>query len=83
MGQVQSINGKKMMTAMFYRFLAPEGGHPSCEEHFIEKQYQNARCFFLSHMSKLNQQKSEMLFQKVQQIYTRLINMISSPYVYD
>ena len=41
---------------MFYHILAPEGGHPTWEEIFIEK-YQNARSFFLSHTSKLNQQK--------------------------
>ena len=26
-----------LVTAMFYHFLAPEGGHPTREEHFIEK----------------------------------------------
>ena len=44
------------MTTMFYHFLAPEGGHPTWEENSIEK-YLNARSFFLSHTSKLNQQK--------------------------
>ena len=24
---------------MFYHFLAPEGGHPTWEENFIEKKY--------------------------------------------
>ena len=62
--------------------LAPEGGHPTREENFIEKKYQKARSFLLSLTSKLNQQNSEMLFQKVQQIYTRLTNMISFPYAY-
>ena len=42
---------------MFYHFLAPEGGHPTWEENSTEKKYQNARSFFLSHISKLNQQK--------------------------
>ena len=41
---------------MFYHLLAPEGGHPTWEENFIEK-YQSARSFFLSHTSKLVQQK--------------------------
>ena len=35
-----------MLTTMFYHFLAPEGGHPTWEEIFIEKKYQNARFFF-------------------------------------
>ena len=26
-----------MVTTMFYHFLAPEGGHPTWEEIFIEK----------------------------------------------
>ena len=30
---------------MFYHFLAPEDGHPTWEEHFIEK-YQNGKIFF-------------------------------------
>ena len=46
-----------MVTDMFYHFLAPEGGHPTWEKIFIEKKYQNARSFFLSHTSKLIQQK--------------------------
>ena len=46
-----------MVTTMFYYFLVPEGGHPTWEEIFIEKKYQNARSFFLSHTSKLNHQK--------------------------
>ena len=25
------------MTAMFYHFLAPEGGDPTWEKHFVEK----------------------------------------------
>ena len=41
---------------MFYHFLAPEGGHPTWEVNSTEKK-QNARSFFLSHNSKLNQQK--------------------------
>ena len=31
--------------------------------------------FFLSHTSNLINKSSDMLFQKVQQIYTRLVNM--------
>ena len=42
---------------MFYHFLAPEGGHLTWEEIFIENKYQNARSFFLGHTRKLNQQK--------------------------
>ena len=42
---------------MFCHFLAPEGGHPTWEENSTEKKYQNARSFFLSHTTKLNQQK--------------------------
>ena len=38
---------------MFYHILAPEGGHPTWEENFIDK-YQNAMSFFLRHASKLN-----------------------------
>ena len=34
------------MTAMFYHFLAPEGWHPTWEENFIEKKYQNETFFF-------------------------------------
>ena len=59
-----------MVTTMFYHFLAPEGGHHIRKENFIEK---NARSLFLSTTSKLNQQSSDMLFQKVQQIFTRLV----------
>ena len=50
---------------MFYNVLAPEGGHPTWEELFIEKQYQNAKSFFLSHTRKQNPQNSKMLFQKL------------------
>ena len=42
---------------MFYHFLASEGGHPTWEENSTEKKNQNARSFFLSHTSKLDQQK--------------------------
>ena len=45
------------VTAMFYHFLAPEDGHHTCEENSTEKKIQNARSFFLSHTSKVNQQK--------------------------
>ena len=47
-----------MVTTMFYHFLAPEGGHPTLEEIFIEKKSQIARSFFLRHTNKLNQQVS-------------------------
>ena len=53
---------------MFYHFLAPE-------ENFIEL-ISKCKALFLGHTSKLDQQSSEV-FQKVQQIYTLLINMIS------
>ena len=43
-------------TAMFYHFLAHEGGHPTWEEHFIEK-YSKCKVLFLSHACQLNQQK--------------------------
>ena len=42
---------------MFCHFLAPEGGQPTWEENSTEKKYQNARSFFLSHTTELNQQK--------------------------
>ena len=32
------------LNAIFNHFLAPEGGHPTWEDHFIEK-YQTARSF--------------------------------------
>ena len=35
-----------MVTIMFYHLLAPENGHPTWEENFIEKKNQNARSFF-------------------------------------
>ena len=56
-----------MVTTLFYHLLAPEGGHPTWEENFIEKKTQNARFFFLSHTSNLINKSSHMLFQKVQQ----------------
>ena len=33
------------VTAMFYHFLVPEGGHPTWEENCFEKKYQNTRSF--------------------------------------
>ena len=42
---------------MFYHFLAPEGGHPTWEENFIEKNIKIQGPFYLIHTSKLNQQK--------------------------
>ena len=33
------------MTAMFYHFLVPEGGHPTWEENCFEKIYQYTRSF--------------------------------------
>ena len=40
-----------MVTAMFYHILAPEGGHPTREENFIEKNTKMQGLFF----SKLHQ----------------------------
>ena len=42
---------------MFCHFLAPEGGHPTWEENSTEKNTRMQGPFFLSHTSKLNQQK--------------------------
>ena len=60
---------------MFYHFLAPEGRHPTWEEHFIEN-ISKCRVLFLSYTCKLNQQKQWYVVSKVQQIYTRLIYMM-------
>ena len=50
---------------MFYHFLAPEGGHPTWEENFIEKKkYQNAMSFFLCHTSKINQRQQWYVVSK-------------------
>ena len=46
-----------MVTTMFYHFLAPEGWHPTLEENVIEKKLPKCKVLFLSHTSKLNQQK--------------------------
>ena len=35
-----------MVTTMFYHFLAPEGGHPTWEEIFIEKNTKMQGPFF-------------------------------------
>ena len=37
-----------LVTTVLYRLMAPEGGYPTWEEHFI-KNYQNAMSLFLSH----------------------------------
>ena len=42
---------------MFYHFLAPEGGHPTWEENFIEKNTPLQGIFCLSHTSITYQQK--------------------------
>ena len=55
-----SINKQEWDTqviTMFYHFLAPEGGHPTWEENSTEKYTNMQGPFFLSHTSKLNQQK--------------------------
>ena len=36
-----------LVTAMFYHFLVPEGGHPTWEENFFEKKYKNNTRSFL------------------------------------
>ena len=66
-----------MVTTMFYHFFAPEGEHPTWEETFIEKKMQGP--FLLVPQHYFFQQKQWYLFQKVQQIYTRLINMNTFP----
>ena len=48
---------------MFYHFLAPEGGHPTLEEDFIEK-IPKCKVIYLSRTSKINQQKQIFCFQK-------------------
>ena len=42
---------------MFCHFLPPEGGHPTWEENSTEKSTRMQGPFFLSHTTKLNQQK--------------------------
>ena len=44
--------------------LVPEGGYPTCEENSSEKKCENTRCFFLSHNSKVNQQKQRDVVSK-------------------
>ena len=66
---------------MFYHCLASEGEHPILEETFIEINIKMQGPFFQATPVKVINQSSEMLFQKVQQIYTCLINMISIAYV--
>ena len=68
-----------MVTPMFYHFYAPEDGHPTWEEKFIEK---NARSFSLATLVNLINRSSDILFQKVQQIYNRLVNMNTFPLFY-
>ena len=38
---------RSAVTAMFYHFLAPEGGHPTWEEHFIRKLFFYLFYFFI------------------------------------
>ena len=51
------------MTAMFYHFLALEGGHPTLEENLIEKN-PNCKVLFPSHTRKPNQQKQRDVVSK-------------------
>ena len=48
---------------MIYHFLAPEGGHTTRDESFIEK-LPNCKDFFLNHSSKPNQQKQKDVLSK-------------------
>ena len=41
-----------LVTAMFYHFLVPEGGHPTWEENFFEK-ISEYKVLFISHTSNL------------------------------
>ena len=50
---------------MFYHFLPPEGAHPTWEENFIEQNTKLQGPFFLSHTSKLNQQKQWDVVSKI------------------
>ena len=50
---------------MFYLFLATEGGNPTWEENFIEKNTE-MQGIFHSLPIKLNQQKQRDVIQKVQ-----------------
>ena len=58
-----------------YHFLAPEEGHPTWEENSIEKNSRMQGPLILATTVNLINKSREM-FQKVQQRYTRLINMI-------
>ena len=62
-----------------YHFLASEVGHPTLEVNLIEKKIQTARSFFQATPVNLINKSREMLFQKVQQIYIHLINIITFP----
>ena len=61
---------------MFYHFLAPEGGHPTWEEYSTEKNNRMQGPFFWATPVNFINKSKEILFQKVQQRYTRLINTI-------
>ena len=54
--------------------LAPEGGHPTWEDTFIKNTKMQGPFFLATPVNVINI-SSDMLFQKVQQIYTRLVNM--------
>ena len=56
---------------MFYHFLASEGGHPIWVENFIEKTLKCKVLFSKTHHVLINK-SSDVMFQNVQQIYTRL-----------
>ena len=53
---------------MFYHFLAPEGGHPTWDEHFIEKIIKLQYPLFSATPVNNIIKSSEVLFQKMQQI---------------
>ena len=63
---------------MFFHFLAPEDGHPTWEENSTEKNTRMLGPLFLVTPVDLVNKSNEMLFKKVQQRYTRLINTIFS-----
>ena len=63
---------------MIYHFLAPEGGHPTWEKNNILKKKNTVvqGPFFQATPVNLINESNEMLFKKIQQRYTRLINKI-------
>ena len=66
---------------MFYHFLAPEGGNHTRDENSIEKKntrMQGPSVFLATSVNLINK-SNEMLFQKVQQRYSRLRNTIYFP----